>query len=258
MTDFPDIKKILVIPDTQVKEGVDTSNLKWISNYIVAKKPDAVIHLGDHWDMPSLSSYDFGKKTFEGKRYKKDIEAGNAGIKLLTSSMHEYNDRARKNKEKQYKPYMWYLDGNHDFRIERAVNDDAKLEGTIGMDDRDLSDWANVPFKQPLIVNDIAFAHYFETGVAGRPASTASALLSKKHQSCIAGHQQGRQIASAFRADGSQITCIIAGSAYLHDEEYMGAQGNKHWRGIIMLHEVDNGSFDESFVSLNFLKKKYS
>lgn len=258
MTDFPDIKKILVIPDTQVKEGVDTSNLKWISNYIVAKKPDAVIHLGDHWDMPSLSSYDFGKKTFEGKRYKKDIEAGNAGIKLLTSSMYEYNDKARKNKEKQYKPYMWYLDGNHDQRIARAVNDDAKLEGTIGMEDRDLSDWCQVPFKQPLIVNDIAFAHYFETGVAGRPASTASALLSKKHQSCIAGHQQGRQIASAFRADGSQITCIIAGSAYLHDEEYMGAQGNKHWRGIIMLHEVDNGSFDESFVSLNFLKKKYS
>ena len=91
--------RILCIPDTQVKEDIDTSNLRWISNYIVAKKPDMVIHLGDHWDMPSLSSYDYGKKSFEGRRYIKDIDAGNKGIKLLTSSLTEYNDKARKNKE---------------------------------------------------------------------------------------------------------------------------------------------------------------
>lgn len=250
--------KILVIPDTQVKEGVDTSNLKWISNYIVAKKPDMVIHLGDHWDMPSLSSYDFGKKSFEGKRYKKDIVAGNDGMKLLTSSLNEFNDKAKKNKEKQYKPNLVYLDGNHDARISRAVNDDAKLEGTIGLEDRDLSEWTNIPFLEPYIVNDVVFCHYLTSGVMGRPVTTAAALLNKKHQSCVVGHQQGRQVATSSRADGRQLTAIIAGSAYLHDEEYMGIQGNKHWRGVVMLNEVDDGAFDEMFVSLSFLKERYA
>lgn len=250
--------KILVIPDTQVKEGVDTSHLKWISNYIVAKKPDMVIHLGDHWDMPSLSSYDYGKKSFEGKRYKKDIEAGNAGIRLLTSSITEFNEKARKNKEKKYLPQLIYLDGNHDQRVERAVNDDSKLEGTIGLHDRDLDGWINLPFLTPLIVNDVVFCHYLVSGVMGRPITTAGALLSKRHQSCVVGHQQGRMVATSAKADGTQLTAIIAGSAYLHDEDYMGVQGNKHWRGVVMLHEVQNGTFDEMFVSLSFLKERYA
>lgn len=251
-------QKILVIPDTQVKEGIDTSHLKWISNYIVDKRPDMVIHLGDHWDMPSLSSYDYGKKSFEGKRYKKDIAAGNIAIKLITSSVEEFNSKAKKNKEKQYHPEFIYLDGNHDFRIERAVNDDAKLEGTIGLEDRDLKGWTNIPFLTPLIVNDVVFCHYLVSGVMGRPVTTAAALLTKKHQSCVVGHQQGRMAATSFKADGSQITAIIAGSCYLHDEEYMGVQGNKHWRGVVMLNEVINGSFDEMFVSLGFLKQRYA
>ena len=257
MTTYADIKKVLVIPDTQVRDGVDISHLKWISNYIVEKRPDAVIHLGDHWDMPSLSSYDVGKKVFEGRRYKKDIEAGNLGMAILSSSIDEFNEKARKNKEKQYKPYKWYLDGNHDQRIARAVNDDAKLDGTIGLEDRYLVGWENIPFLEPLIVNDVVFCHYLVSGVMGRPITTAAALLSKRHQSCVVGHQQGRQVATAAKADGTQLTAIIAGSAYTHSEDYMGSQGNKHWRGVVMLHEMQNGSFDESFVSLNFLREKY-
>lgn len=250
--------RILVIPDTQVREDVPTEHLKWVSNYIVAKRPDIVVHLGDHWDMPSLSSYDYGKKAFEGKRYKKDIAAGNVGIKIITSSVDEFNTKAKKNKEKQYHPEKYYIDGNHDQRIMRAVNDDAKLDGTIGLGDRDLTGWNVIPFLEPLILNDVVFCHYLVSGVMGRPITTAGAMLSKRHQSCVVGHQQGRQVATSFKADGTQLTAIIAGSCYLHDEEYMSQQGNKHWRGIVMLNEVTNGSFDESFVSLNFLKQKYA
>lgn len=251
-------QKILVIPDTQVKEDVDTSHLKWISNYIVAKQPDIVLHLGDHWDMPSLSLYDVGKKTFEGKRYKKDIEAGNKGMALLTSTLIDYNKKQKQNGKKQYRPDLIYLSGNHDWRIHRAVNDDPKLDGTIGLSDRDLTGWNHVPFLEPCIINDVAFCHYFVTGVAGRPAATAAAQLRRTNMSCVAGHQQGKQVAYAPRADGSQITSIITGSCYLHDEEYMNVQGNKHWRGVVMLHEVENGHFDEMFVSLKFLGEKYS
>ena len=68
---------------------------------------------------------------------------------------------------------------------------------------------------------------------------------------------QGRQIAYARRADGTEITGIIAGSCYEHDEDYLNMQSNNHWRGVYMLHEVNNGSFDEMAVSLDYLKRTY-
>jgi hypothetical protein len=91
----------------------------------------------------------------------------------------------------------------------------------------------------------------------GRPCTSARAILSKYHQSCVAGHQQGRDIAYGKRADGKPITAIIAGSFYLHDEPYLNPITNSVWRGIYMLHEVNQGSFDEMAVSIGYLERKY-
>lgn len=252
--------QIAVIPDTQVKPGVDTTYIKWISDYLVDKKPEVIVHLGDHWDMPSLSSYDVGKKSFEGRRYLDDIKAGNDAMTLLTSSITEHNDKQRRNGKKLYNPTKVFLFGNHENRINRAVENDAKIEGVIGYKDLNLEGWTTYPFLDVVVVSNIAFSHYFVTGVAGRPASSATVQLNKKHMSCVAGHQQGLQVHTAYRGDGVRLTSIIAGSAYTHDEDYMGPQGNRgHWRGILSLEEVtDQGEFDLIPISLNYLKRKYS
>lgn len=250
--------KILVIPDTQVKPGVDLGYLERIGRFIVDKQPDCIVHLGDHADMPSLSSYDVGKKAFEGRRYRDDIAAAKAGMAALFKPLNDYNSRQRRNSKKLYDPERHILIGNHEDRINRAVNSDPKLDGVLSVQDLEYSaHWRVHPFLEVVVIGGIAFSHYFVTGVAGRPAGTAAAQLRKTNMSSIAGHQQGKQIAYATRADGSTITSIIAGSCYEHDEDYMGPQGNKHWRGVIMLHEVNDGAFDEMFVSLNYINKRY-
>jgi hypothetical protein len=71
------------------------------------------------------------------------------------------------------------------------------------------------------------------------------------------GHVQRRDIAFDYTASGQQITGIFAGTFYQHDEEYMNPQGNRHWRGVWMLHQVEDGEFDEMPVSLDYLKRKY-
>jgi hypothetical protein len=141
-----------------------------------------------------------------------------------------------------------------------VVNDEPLLDGTISIEDLGYEEhgWQVHEFLRPVCIDGVMYCHYFTSGVMGRPITTANALLTKKHQTCIAGHQQGKQIAYATRADGSTITGIIAGSAYLHDEDYMGVQGNKHWRGIIVLNEVRDGQFDEMFVSLSYLGQRYA
>ena len=247
-----------VIPDVQAKEGQDFTFLTNIGKYIIDKKPDTLVCLGDFADMPSLSSYDKGKKDFAGRRYTKDIAAATEAMDALLDPLFIFNEKAKRNKEKLYKPRMVLTLGNHEDRINRAVNDDPKLEGLISVKDLPYKMWEVIPFLEPINIDGVFYSHYFPTGVLGRPAVTASAMVSKLHASCIAGHQQGKQIAYGKKPDGSTITCIIAGSCYLHDELYLDHQSNKHWRGIIMLHEVHDGSFDEMFVSLKYLNNKYA
>ena len=249
--------KHLIVPDTQCKDGDNFEFLSWIGQYILDQKPDTVIHLGDFADMESLSSYDVGKKSFEGKRYTKDIAAAKSAMETLLSPIKTYNIRAKKNKDKQYKPRLVLCLGNHEYRIERAVENDPKLEGLIKYEDLPYKDWEVHPFLKPVFIDGIAYCHYFPSGPMGRPIISAQGLINKLHMSCIAGHQQGKQVAYGKRPDGSTITSMIAGSCYLHDEPYLNYQSNNHWRGIIVLNEVSNGMFDELFVSLSYLRKKY-
>jgi hypothetical protein len=210
--------------------------------------------------MPSLSEYDKGKKSFEGRRYKVDIETTKKAMDMLLNPLREYNARAKRNKDKQYRPRMVLTLGNHENRINRAVEGDPKLDGTISISDLGYTEsgWEVFNFLEPVVIDGVVYCHYLVSGVMGRPIGTASAMVSKVHQSAVVGHQQGRQVAYGRRADGSNITCIIAGSCYLHDEDYMGHQGNKHWRGVLMLHEVSDGHYDEMFVSLDYLRKNYA
>jgi hypothetical protein len=108
------------------------------------------------------------------------------------------------------------------------------------------------------VIEGVAFCHYFPAGVMGRPITTARALMTKMHMSAFAGHQQGRDIAYGRRADGTEMTTIIAGSFYQHDEEYLNPLTNVHWRGIYFLHDVRDGAFDEMAVSLSYLKQRFS
>lgn len=250
--------KILVITDMQIRPNIDLKFAHCIGKYILSKRPDVVINLGDMADMESLSSYDKGKRSYEGRRFRNDVESVVTANKILWGPVEEYNKSRAPNK--QYKPRRVFLIGNHEDRITRAVEMDPMLEGTIGIESLELNKyWGEVhDFKKVVVINGVAFSHYFPTGAKGLACSTASAQLKKMHMSCIAGHQQGRQTYSENAADGRRLTSIIAGSCYDYYMEYMGPQGNKHWRGIIMLHSVKNGEFDEVYVPTEYLKRKYA
>lgn len=252
--------KHFVLPDVQAKPDHDFTYLNKIGQYIIEKQPDKLICLGDFADMPSLSSYDVGKKSFEGRRYVADVEASKQAMRALLDPIWAYNIRAKRNKEKQYKPEMHLVLGNHENRINRAINDSPQLDGVLSIDDLGYENfgWTVYPFLDVVIIDGIAYSHYFTTGVMGRPVTTAAACLAKKHMSCIQGHQQGLQIHTAHKADGTPITSIIAGSCYEHDEDYMSSQGNKHWRGFMMLHDVQDGAFDVMPVSLRYINKRYA
>ena len=233
-----------------MKPGVPLDHLKWLGKYIVDQRPDVIVNLGDFSDMESLSSYDVGKKSFEGRRYRKDVDVSRRAMDLLLEPMR---------RTRRYSPRMVLVEGNHEHRVPRAVDADPKLEGTISIDDLQYKEagWEVHPFLKPVQIHKVYYSHFFPSGVMGRPCTKASKLLSTYHVSCIAGHQQGREVAYAKRGDGKTLTAIIAGSFYQHDEEYLTPFANNCWKGVIVLHEVRDGQFDEMFVSMNYLRRKY-
>ena len=245
-----------VIPDVQAKPGQDFGFLRAVGEYLVDKKPDRIICLGDFADLPSLSSYDVGKKSFEGRRYNDDLAAAHDAMQALLGPLDEFNEQATRNKKRKYYPDLLMFLGNHEHRIERVVENDPKLEGTISIDQLGYNDWKVFPYQHVEIVDGIAYSHYFTTGVMGRPVTSARALVIKKHMSCIQGHNQKMEIYNEYRADGSLITGLFAGCCYLHDEDYLGPQGNNYFRGIHMLYDVNQGAFHTHSITLDYLIKR--
>jgi hypothetical protein len=249
----------LVIPDTQVKPNQPVEHLRWAGLYAAEKKPDVIIHIGDHWDMPSLSNWDVGKRSFEGRRYKDDIKAGLDAMEVFLEPIRAEQKRLISNKKKQWNPRLVFTIGNHEQRIERAIEADAKLEGLIGYDDLKLNElgFEVYDFLEVAIIDGIAYSHYFTSGIMGRPVSSARNMLSKKMMSCVMGHVQDKDIAFARRADGKNILGLFAGIFYQHDEDYLTAQTNGSWRGIWMLNEVNDGSCEEMPITLGYLRNRY-
>jgi hypothetical protein len=66
----------LVIPDPHATPGVSNDRFEWAGRLVVDRQPSTIVCLGDLWDMASLSSYDKGKKSFEGRKYVNDIKVG--------------------------------------------------------------------------------------------------------------------------------------------------------------------------------------
>lgn len=239
-------KRILVIPDTQVKPGVPTDHIQSVGKYIAAKRPDHIVVIGDWWDMSSLSSYDKGKKSFEGRSYKADVKAGNDAMSLMTS---EYRSIPG------YRPGQHFFMGNHEKRIERAVDAQRELDGAIGYHDLNLEGWTVYPFLKVGEIEGVKFSHYFTSGVLGRPASSAAVMLREAMGSAIQGHVQ--KVDVAVHPKTGHIAMMV-GTFYQHDEDYLGEQGNSCRRQVVMLNECREGIFDPMFVSLDFLRSRYA
>lgn len=239
----------LVIPDTQVEPGRPIDHLRWIGYYCEDRYSGQQltrIHLGDHWNMGSLSSYDKGRGKMEGRRVKRDIAAGNRAFGLLTVQPPDtaWDDH--------------FLFGNHEDRITRAVESDIQLEGLLSLDALDTRHWQRHDYLTPVTLDGVVYAHYFYNPMTGRPyggANIETRLRTIGH-SFTMGHQQGLGIGMRY-VNGRQHVGLVAGSCYLHDEDYLGPQGNAHWRGIVVCNNVEAGSYDPMFVSLDYLCRRY-
>jgi hypothetical protein len=253
--------RILYIPDTQIKRGVNTDHLEWVANYARDKRFDALVQGGDWFDMTSLSSYDRGKKASHDQYIEDDFDAGNKGLERFESRLVSV--------ARTYDPLRVWTEGNHDgfasgTRIWRHVQEYPNLAKTLTPAKMhwDKYNWKRVPFLKPYTISGVSFVHYCAlnangTVSNGRHGCDAAAQARRMMRSTVSGHRQGIDIKYLY-TPSKIITSVVAGSFYSHDESYLTLQGKRYWRGVVVLNDVrPSGEFDVMPVSINYLRRKY-
>lgn len=252
-------QKHLIIPDTQVKPGVAITHFDWAGRYIIEKRPDVLIHLGDWYDMAALSSYDKTDKPgeYSARRLQSDLDAGDRSVDQLEA--HLCSARGA-----DYKPRKVYLLGNHEHRFDRFIDSNPTLDGAIREPWAYAASlgWEVHPFLETVVIGGISYCHYFCRGPNGtvvdskRGSPNARVQVLREMRSCTAGHKQGLDVHIQPVA-GGMIRGIIAGSFYQHEEAYLSPQGTSYWRGILVKHEVRGGFYNLMEVSMDYLKRKF-
>lgn len=242
----------IVVPDSHAHPDFDNSRYDLLGHLIADVKPDVVVDIGDWFDMPSLCSYDKGKKSFEGRRYNRDIASG-----------IEAQDRVLRivKRQKQKFPRFVRTLGNHENRINRVIEFDAVLDGTIGTGDLLSKEykWEEHPFLEPVEIDGITYQHYFTSGVLNRPIGgerPAYTVLMKNHVSCTQGHSHlfDYCIKTAGRR---KIHGLHVGVFQDYNSDYAGP-ANELWdRGVVIKRNVEDGHYDLEWVSLKRLKEIY-
>lgn len=253
--------RLLYIPDTQVKPGTPTNHIKAAGNYLVKHRPDVVVVAGDWWDMESLNRFG-SKHELEGKRIKEDLEAGHEAMKQFLAPLRKLQRKQKKHKKKVYSPRLVFTVGNHDpqVRLPRVYEEHPAFEGMFDIPNLEDYGFEVIPFLEIVEIGGIRFSHFFVNPHSAKKSPLGGAIdtmLKNAGFSFVQGHTQGLKMGKHYLADGSCKLGIVAGSFYQHNEKYMGPQGNKHWRGIIMLNEVQDGGADICEISLNYLLREY-
>lgn len=249
---------IVVIADLQVKKGDSIKHIEALSRYLWAHKPKDIVNIGDTFDFPSLSSYQTQLER-EGKRLVDDLRSGYAGMDAIMAHVKEENN---KRKYKLYKPELNFIEGNHENRLNRFIHNHPELSGFIDLQHQiESKGWTYHKLGVPFWIHDVAFVHYMENPMSGRPVGGGiENKLNKFPHSFVHGHQQQYQFARRQNLQGRPHFGVCAGSFYIEDEDYRGAN-NTEIRGFVhMKHFINRYGFDDydvEFVSLERLLAQY-
>jgi hypothetical protein len=246
-----------VIPDQHAHPDFDNSRADLLAKLILDLKPDVVINIGDAADMPSLCSYDKGKRAFHGRSYHKDIEAHLDFQERLWGPVR---------RRKKRMPRAVVFEGNHEHRIERALDLSPELEGTIGFSDLDFDRYYDTVVRYNgstpgiLDIDGVHYAHYFISGVMGRPVGglhPADSLVAKGGVSCTAGHLHLLDFSVRTTVDGRKIMGCMAGVYQDYYADFAGHANQLWWRGVVVKDNVTAGAYDPRFISIEQLRKEY-
>lgn len=261
----------LVIPDAHASFHDELDRFQTLGQEILETKPDTVIIIGDFGDFNSLNSHvKIGSLEMENARVLDDIQATLIAYSLLTSRLVRWNAVQKKNHKTQYWPKFVYVEGNHEYRLRRFEETDARFQGIF-----DLANKINaiypctwVPYGQYVDVDNILYTHIpFKNGLPIQSViNTTGAALEQVDKSIVFGHTHRLEFKQKRRAGSNTIiTAVNVGCFHYGTPSYANASVPAWWRGVVKLHlhtalllEQGAGEFDIETLSLRSLVDKWA
>jgi hypothetical protein len=198
----------------------------------------------------------------EGRRYSKEIAAGNEALDRLLADVLKYNNRRKKYKEKQYKPELVYIMGNHEDRLDRYLAYDPTFEGAVSLEkDLKLNErgFIVVPYREYHYIGDIGFTHIPHnkiSAISGVDITRKAQLVTVK--SCVFGHTHEEHLSHIHKEGMPHLQDTYnCGCFFDKKEDYVHGRVTNYWRGLSLLHNWKEGRFDVESWSLGRLERKY-
>ena len=85
----------------------------------------------------------------------------------------------------------------------------------------------------------------------------AYSLVKKRHSSITVGHSHRRHIYFKDDAHPKPSIGLVAGCFKGSEEGWAGQANLEWWKGVVIKRNIDNGTYDPEFVSLERLKAEY-
>ena len=240
----------LVIGDPHCNPKASNDRFLWAGKLARDLKPDTIICMGDFSSLDALSSYDKGKKSFEGRRYKKDIDHAHDALEKFNKGLN--GRRSRK----------VMLLGNHEDRIDRIVDETPELDGTISTKDLKFKEfgWEVIAYQEPVAIDGVHYCHNYPTGIMGKPISgdnIARSLLLKNKVSSTVGHCHLFDYSMCTVPTGRKVIGLSAGCYLHHKEDYARNTQRLWWSGLIVKRNVRQGEYDIETIEYNTVKRRY-
>ena len=244
-------KRVLVLGDSHLGPEQDLRRFKALGNYIKSVEPDIIVEIGDFLTLDSLSGWDKDKrKKMEGRRYEKEIVAGNRALDFIQG--------VPKNTKRRIK-----VKGNHENRLDRYLDHDPTFAGQVSIE-KDLKlkerGFEVVEYKDHIDVSGISFTHVPINGLGraiGEPNVTKKALA-LYNNSVVFGHCHVLSHTAEHRTNAPHLNqALCVGGFFEHVDEYAVGSKTDYWRGIVLLTVYHANRFDLATTSMSNLLKKH-
>lgn len=254
---------ILTVPDAHISEEDDLKRFNYLGQFIIDKRPDKIVFMGDFLTMECLSFFDKDKRQkMEGRRYKKEIDKGNDALDIIFYPLNELQDRQRRNKDKIYRPEIVFLEGNHCYRLVRYLEFDPTFLGMVSIQ-KDLKlkerNISFLPYREFLEIDGVLFTHI----PFNRTREVSGVNVTRKvsqvlSSSCVFAHVHSMEYEAFKRHGQNDLQQILSvGCFFENDEPYIHGRITEYWKGLVLLDIFKLGRFDFQTFSLERLKELY-
>jgi len=254
----------LIVPDGHIYQDQDLFRFLPVGNLIVRRKPDWIMTMGDFLGMQALSHWDKNKRvTVEGRRYRKDLEAGNFAMDLILKPLLELQDKQRSNHKPVYNPQKIYLMGNHEAWATKFVEENPSMEGFVcPAEDLCLAErgFEVIEYKHYKEIENVLFTHAVmnQAGKAIDGKHAIFRVFETTSKSIIFAHTHRKEGLCGRRQGEKDIIQVFTCGCYFEkDEPFTEGCPNPFWRGVFMVNIFEPGRFDLEEISIHRLFTEY-